>query len=209
MKNLLKNLTRITALIVAVYFICMLISCVPLFSDIQSAKMVGKGNFEITPSYSKVGPTSSSYGVQGALGLSEKVDLRMRIEQSDFGFDTGDDFIEGIYGGNETHIGVGPKISIKENHMSFYLPVFMIMVDGEVVGSEIQPTILGTVQLSKYLELNPSAKVLPLYQDMALNLGVGIGDPDKFVFRAEYGRLVTVGLEQFSVGVSIPLTKKE
>ena len=50
------------------------IGCAPIFSDIQSPKLVGKGDVEIAP-HVTMNKSQISYGMQIAYGLGKKVDI--------------------------------------------------------------------------------------------------------------------------------------
>jgi len=78
------RLTYSCLLIITFVFFCQ--SCVPVSSELQSARTVGEGNIEITPSYSSTNISidqesenvQSHLGFQAAYGLSEKLDIRFR-----------------------------------------------------------------------------------------------------------------------------------
>jgi hypothetical protein len=98
-------------------------SCAPVFSELQSARTVGKNRFEATPSYSYItyseeGETDgiqNHLGTQAAYGISSKIDVRLRYE---YIWLKDDDFTGG------THVlGIGPKFGILENIIAFSLPV--------------------------------------------------------------------------------------
>jgi len=71
---------------------CFLAGCAAPFSDLQSARTVGKGRVEVTGSYSAVSLNSEGdserlqdhTGVQLAIGVSDGVDLRTRYERISF-----------------------------------------------------------------------------------------------------------------------------
>jgi len=206
MKNLILSVISILFLIS---------SCAPVFSDLQSAKLVGKGNFEATPHFTTTSMTfdgetehaQNHFGVQLGYGLFNRIDLRARYEYID---------IEGD-GGKANIFGLGPKISILEDRIAAYLPVGFAF-GGDVEGIEeieFQPTLLFTIPAGRYVEINPSAKGILSEEDfyLAFNLGLGLStNYDLYVLRPEYGILVNPGEEgyysQFSVGATIYLFKK-
>lgn len=65
-------------------------SCAPVFSDIQSARLAGKGNFEATPHFTTASFTSDSetdhvqnhFGLQVAYGISDRFDVRPGMKTS-------------------------------------------------------------------------------------------------------------------------------
>lgn len=207
----MKKLAFRILAIVALLSILLNESCAPVFSDLQSARMNGKGNIDVTPSFSQVsfaeGGESASvqthFGVQAGLGLSDKTDLRTRIEHISV---KGEDF-------GATVIGVGPKFSIVEDQIAAYIPI------GTAIGSdvntndlwEIQPTVLATFPVNDLVEINPSLKYIIQLSGgddlVAINFGIGIGEYGKFVVRPEYGLLYNLGesghFSHFSLGVNL------
>jgi hypothetical protein len=192
-------------------------SCVPVFSEMQSAKLVGKSNIELTPGFSSIvssfkdeGDRETEHvqnhiGIQAGYGLSNGVDLRLR-----YGYIWVDD-----EGGVAHVVGVGPKISLLRNHIAFYIPVgFAFGGDIEDSGDtwQVHPTVLGTIPIASFVEVNPSLKYLIPFQEdsdnlLAVNMGFGLsGDFEKWVIRPEFGLLYNPGEEghyqHFSIGVT-------
>ena len=192
--------------------------CAPVFSDIQSAKLVGKGKFEVTPSYSSVkfsdddesNYVQNNYGIQGAYGIHENVDFRLRFESMNIEVNN-----RYSYGANV--LGFGPKIGITKDWAAFYFPIGFAFGDDikEVSKTwECHPTLLFTLPIGKYIEFNPSAKALfPLNRDnsdvlFAINLGAGIStNLKKWAIRPELGFLFNPGedghYKHFSIGLTI------
>lgn len=189
-------------------------ACAPPFSELQSARLAGRGRVEVTPSYSDVrfsgeGETEkvqSQFGVQLGTGIAEKADLRLRLERISVSED-GEDVEVYVVGG-------GPKFALVPDRVAFYLPV------GFAFGSDIEtsetfqthPTLIGTLPLSRGLDVTGSTKALvPLGNDhditVAFNLGLGIGEGiSPVVLRPEVGMLINPGEEgrfwHFSLGLS-------
>jgi hypothetical protein len=205
-------------LCIGLLFACTLIqNCAPVFSDLQSARLVGKGNIEITPSYSTVSFSESGesngiqnhVGAQVAIGLSEKVDLRTRIEHI---------WLKEEASYNETIFGVGPKFSLVKDKMAAYLPVGFAFSDiGETF--EFQPTLLFTIPvIAEKIDFNPSVKYLMTFCDgcdnlVAFNFGLAFSeDISLWAIRAEYGLLYNPGesghFGQFSIGFSYTFKNK-
>ena len=178
--------------------------CVTVFSDMQSARLVGKGKFEATPGYSSVssnfedekGKVQDEVGVQLAYGISEKIDIRFRYE-----------YVEGT-----SIIGFGPKISLLKDRIALYTPLGFAV--GEEDTWEFQPTMLFTVPIvPSKLDFNPSLKyIIPFCEEcenlVAVNAGLAISnDISKWALRPEYGMLFNPGenghYAHFSVGVSV------
>jgi len=200
--------------------IVFIIGCVPTFSTIQSAKLVGKGKFEVTPSFSMVYFSDegsmehyqNDYGLQGAYGLGDRFDVRLRYE-----------FInvppmEELYGESFSVnvLGLGPKIEIVKDRIALCLPVgFAFGGDIEDISEtwQFHPTLISTFPVGNNFEFNPSSKVLvPLNSDsdilIAFNLGAGIStNLEKWAIRPEAGFLLNPGEEghftHFSIGITV------
>lgn len=193
------------------------LSCAPLFSDMQSARLVGKNNVEITPGYSSVQfaregqreSVGSFVGLQAGYGLSDKVDLRVRYEHYQ-------------YENEETNVfAFGPKIGLVKDRIAFYLPVgfaFGGFVQESSNSWQMHPTILFTLPIEpNKIEFNPSVKHIvsfcndcynPLF---AFNLGAGLSsDLSKWAIRPEYGLLYNLNekghYENFSIGLSLNMS---
>ena len=192
-------------------------SCMaPVFSDLQSARLVGKKNVELTPSYTTVGYTEDGesdgvqnhIGAQLAVGLSDNVDLRFRFEH----------LWEKEYAdNNEQVIGLGPKIGLVKDRIAAYLPVGAALSD--ISTFQFHPTLLFTLPVvHDQIDFNPSAKYLISFCEdcdnfLAFNLGIALSqDLSKWAFRAEYGFLINPGesgsYRQFTFGFSFPLNKR-
>ena len=207
------------SLIVFFALVCtsaLITSCVAPFSDLQSAKLLGKGNIEVTPSYSSVSVSDEGetdhiqnhFGAQIGFGLAKFMDLRLRYEHISATIDE-----ESV---SANVIGFGPKFRLAKNWLAFYLPIGFAFGGDIEDGSEswqIHPTLLATVPVGKYLEINPSAKIMiPFSSDafdtlLAFNLGLAISsDVSKWAIRPEIGICTTGGsgyFMQFSVGLSL------
>jgi len=194
-------------------------SCSSSFSELQGARLVGKGKTEITPYYTSVsgggdGETSgiqNQIGVNTAVGLSPKMDLRMRMEN--IWLKEGE-FTDGL-----VVVGAGPKLSVVENVMAFYLPVGRALGEGTSESWEIQPTVLLTwpaIQNKLDINLTPKYIITPCEDCadfVATNLGFAVSsDLSRWALRAEYGYLWDPGEtghnSQFSIGFSSTFGKK-
>lgn len=197
--------------------------CAPVFSELQSARTVGEGEWELTPGYTSVSYTGESneggketehvqnhLGFQLAYGLTDNFDLRLRYE-----------YLSVDDGGTKANIiGIGPKYEFVENWLAAYVPVGLAFGgDIEKPGDyfEVHPTLLFTAPFNKYLELNASTKyILTFHQDrsdfLAFNVGLGLStDRSKYVLRPEYGLAYDLQEEghygQFSVGVTFYMSE--
>lgn len=193
-------------------------SCAPVFSEMQSARMLGKNRFEVTGSYSSVSfaddgesdQVQTNVGTQVGYGITDKVEIRGRFEHIKV-----NDLDETV-----NVIGFGPKISLVDRYMSFYLPV------GNGLGDynenwQMHPTMLFTLPVVKdVVEITVAPKYLLTFCEgcndgFALNAGLSVGELDRFAFRLEYGLLKsTEDFDQgqynhFSIGASVTLGKRE
>lgn len=193
-------------------------SCAPVFNELQTAQMVGKGNVEIFPSFSSVSVTEdgetdnvqNQLGIQGGYGISDKVELRFRYE---YVYLTGEnDFSDGL-----SVIGFGPKVSLIENRLAFSLPI------GRPFGNddedfdemwEIHPTIMCTLPISKdQFDLTMSSKYLIRLESdvdnlIAFNLGAAIGtNLNNWSIRPEFEILFNPGESGNAKQLSIAFSK--
>lgn len=179
--------------------------CAPVFSELQSAKLVGRHNVEITPSATTVSSSDSDgsehvqdeFGVQLATGVNDHLDLRARYVR-----------VEGV-----NVVAFGPKVGIVKDHLAFAIPLGLAFGADVDSGDSLQihPTLIGTLPAGKVVELNGSVKYLvPLSNKggdnlVALNFGLGLG-PERWKLRPEVGFLMNPGEEghftQFSLGFS-------
>jgi hypothetical protein len=186
------------ALLALASTLAFLAGCVAPFSDLQSAKLLGKGNFEVTPSYSSVTVTDSDagttehiqdhFGAQIGFGLANFMDFRLRYEHISATVDT-----ESV---SANVIGFGPKFRLMKDWLAFYVPIGFAFggdVDESSQTWQVHPTLLGTLSIGKSFELNPSAKIMiPFDSDIetlyAFNLGAAIStDVRKWSLRPEIG----------------------
>ena len=183
------------------------VACAPVFSDFQSAKLVGRDRVEVTPSASTVSASGSEggghlqeeYGLQLGAGVLDRLDLRARYVR-----------VEGVNG-----IGFGPKVALVKDRLALALPVgFAFGPDIEIAKTwTVHPTLLLTQPVTGRLEVNASAKgLIPLSEDggdtlVAFNVGVGIGDLERWAIRPEIGLLFDPGesghFTQFGLGFTV------
>ena len=180
--------------------------CAPVFSDFQSARLVGRERVEITPSASTVsvsgedgGHVQDEYGVQVATGLLDRLDFRARYMRA-----------EGING-----IAFGPKLGLVKDKVALAVPVGFAF--GEDVDSgktwALHPTLLLTGPVNPHVEVNGSIKgLIPLSKDggdtlVAFNVGLGVGDLERWVIRPEVGFLFNPGesghFTQFGIALTV------
>lgn len=190
--------------------------CAPItISDLQSAKVIDKGKFEFTPSYSKTN-SSMHYGFQAAYGLNKNLNLRFRYEKikfTNFIPTSSPDFINtSIFNDFKrfTHLSIGIKSQLKKNKSAIYIPLSITRLDYNtmVLLKSIEPTYLRTFRLNKYLDITPSLKSIFNIEEqgilLAWNIGLGFSnDKSKWALRAEVGNLLFTSVYHNSIGLSI------
>jgi hypothetical protein len=200
-QNIIVPMVGITCLIITLQ------GCAPVFSEIQSARTVGKDNVEITPSYSSSGYANGGLGFnhlgfQFAYGISNNIDIRFRYE---FIWSKGENFEFQMM----SIIGVGPKINLLKDKISFYIPIGRGLGKMTRYTWEIQPTFLFTLPIVKdKVEVTLSPKYLVFTNSFAVNLGFSLSSNlSKWAIRPEYGMLFYPDgsgfYSQFSLGYSI------
>ena len=104
----------------------LIVGCMPLtISNLQSARIVDKGNVEFTPSVSTTLNTFN-LGVQTAYGLNRKSNLRFRLERIFINTCNRDDNCENSfinYKFNLTHLSFGLKYQLIRSKSAIYLPI--------------------------------------------------------------------------------------
>lgn len=214
-KPKIKKMKRLFYFTLVLQIVLVFLSgCAPAFSELQSARTVGKRNFDVTGAFSTVNFSEDSksehvqnhLGFQAAYGLTDGIDFRARYEYIWLDAE-GENISANI-------LGFGPKFSILQDRIAGYLPLgFAFGEDIEETNTwQFHPTLLVTLPVEDVLEINPSFKVLlPFEEEMetlvAVNLGLGLRISKGLILRPEYGLLFNPGESghygQFSVGVTI------
>jgi hypothetical protein len=186
--------------------------CAPVFSDFQSAKLVGRDRVEVTPSASTVsfsdtesGHVQDEFGLQLGTGVLDGMDLRAGYVRA-----------AGVNG-----VGFGPKIALVKDRLALALPVGFAFGEGVEISKTwtAHPTLLLTQPVTRRLEVNASAKgLIPLTEDwggslVAFNVGLGIGDLRRWAIRPEIGVLFDPGdsghYTQFGLGFTVFANKSK
>lgn len=215
-----KNIVlRTIAAVVALAIFAALQSCAPVFSELQSARTVGKNRFELTPSYSTVSFTSDKetdgiqnhLGLRAAYGITPKLDLRFAYERI-WPKEEGE-FSDGV-----DVVGIGPKVSLVENMVAVSLPVGRALGEDSKDSWQFHPTLLLTLPaVPDKFDITLAPKYLFTFCEdcedlVAVNLGLALSsDLKKWAIRPEYGMLFNPGEEghfgQFSLGVTVAFGK--
>ena len=190
------------------------IGCAPItFSEIQNAKLVNKGEYELTPSMS-IAHNTKNFGIQGAYGLSKNTNIRMRIERIIIKTDFEEGRLLSYFNIKEslTHFSTGVKYNLIKNRLALYIPVSFTLMDN-TPGSQlflIEPTLLSTFFGRSIFEINPSIKIITNPKHITepiwvANLGIGISpDLRQWALRLEAGCLgLPRCMPQVSLGLSI------
>lgn len=198
--------------------------CAPVFSELQSARTVGKNRVEITPSYSSINYSEEGWGdgfqkhvgAQVAYGITPRLDMRLRYEFI---------WLKDAADENVSVIGFGPKFALWQDWLAVTVPVGKIISDigADVNGNppntwQVHPTLLFSAPVIKdMVHINLSPKLLiPLCDDcqslVAANFGLALStNLNKWALRPEYGVLFGPELEgyysHFSIGISAAFGK--
>lgn len=202
--------------VITIIGMTLLTSCATIYTEFQSAKTLGEGNSEITPTVSGIwysfeeesGYAQTNVGLQYANGLTDRVDVRFRYEMV---FPDGLD--SGI--GDINVFAIAPKVSLLEDQLAYNMPIgFAFGEDIETNETvEIHPTMIFTQDLSDQVELNLSGKyIIPLDSDrdnlVAFNVSFG-GLLNSAIIRPSAGILLNPGEEgiffDVGLGLSVPL----
>lgn len=211
MKNLLNTIACGLIVLVGTQ------SCAPVFSELQSARMAGAGQVELTPHYSttSVAEGGDSEGIQNHLGLqlavgvSPKVDLRFRYENiwlKESGI------LDGL-----SLIGFGPKFSLIQDRLALYTPFGTAVGDGVTDSWQFQPTVFLTLPVvPQKLDFTVAPKLVVQFCDdcdsyFAFNTGLAISsDITRWAFRPEFGLLFggdNSTASHFSFGISFNVSR--
>jgi hypothetical protein len=181
-------------------------NCAPVFSELQTAKTVGKGNVELSPNGTIVfedgfGHIQDEIGAQLIYGLSDKVDLRLRY----------------VYvAGGKTHahvFGVAPKISLRKDKIALNLLVGT-GYDSELnqfLDFNFHPSLLFTSTITENkIDLTLAPKLLIIVRDgiyPAINFNSSLSSNlQKYSIRPEVGLLYADGIfVQASLSFSLVL----
>lgn len=209
---IMKHAMKIPLLLQAVISLG-LVSCSPVFSDLQSARTVGQGRVEVTPHYTSAsvsdGESSESIqrhiGLQAAIGITPRFDIRIRYENA---------WLEGAgFGDGISILAVGPKVSLLENHIALSVPMGRALGEGTLESWQIHPTlILSLPAIPDKIDVTLAPKYLmrlcgECENFIAVNMGLAISSNLRnWAIRPEFGLLYNPGepghFAQFSVGVS-------
>src|SRR5262249_53258859 len=162
-------------------------------SDFQGARLAGRGNVEVTGSYSSVhfsgsgesGELQREYTAQLATGVSDHVDWRFRYTR------VGPPGGSGESGGVNV-LGFGPQWANTSQRFAMALPVGFAFGNDIDIGDtfQIHPTMFVTLPYGRGLEVNSSGKILLPVRGgsvgFAANVGLGLSsDLNRWAIRPE------------------------
>ncbi len=184
--------------------------CAPVFSDLQSARVLAPGQTEVTPSIGTVAMSpvedddlpqgwsryQDQVGVQAGVGTSAGVELRGRAE-----YVVAPDLTEIGSGVEAFMVALGVKVPVFADRVSVYVPVGLAFGESLETSDTIalMPTLLTTVPLAPgRAELNLSAKLLAFFGNTrpmwAVNAGLALGkNVRRLAVRPEVGFLFDLG----------------
>ena len=180
-------------------------SCiVPVNTSMESARMLGTGNVEVTGTFSSysLNADGESVGINDNLGLrigygiSDKFDLKLRYVH----LFTSNDFEENP---NVSYLALAPKVSLKEKKIAITMPIglYFAKVDGESMDTWfVSPRLIYTYPFpNDKVELSISSKADFYFEEdsdpsIGFSLGAGFSsDFSKWAIRPEFGVLFFTG----------------
>jgi hypothetical protein len=205
-----------TAALFGIAFI--LAGCAPVFSELQSARTVGKNRLELTPAYSAAYATveemkgekmQSHIGVRANYGLTSRFDVGLRYERIWLTEEAEAD--RGI-----SIVGVSAKMALLENRVAVSLPLGRALGEDSKDSWQLHPTLLLTLPaVPDKVDITLAPKYLLTFcedcEDLfAVNIGLALSnDLNKWAIRPEYGLLYNPGekghYSQFSLGITFAL----
>ena len=210
----MRKATFIITLLTVVYLsLSSCVSIAPVHSSFEKAGTLGKGNVELSGSFSRyiVGangesePINKNLGFRAGYGISDKVDIKLRYENLMLNEKIPDvDF-------KASYFSVIPKINFIPGRLSLFVPLsmyrFKTVESGNTYKSSsysIAPHLISTfTSKSNTADISPSLNVEYLFDTekgsegsflMGFNLGAGFSsDLRKWAVRPEVGYLFKPG----------------
>jgi hypothetical protein len=213
----MKN--QIVLCVAALMVLVLAQSCAPVFSEMQTARLAGEKQVELTPFFTSTSTGNKSEGIdnesvqthlglQVAYGVSPVVDFRFRFESVSANVaEQGDDI--GV-------IGFGPKFSLIKDRLALSTIFGTPLGKGISNSWQFQPSLIGTLPVIKdKIDFTVAPKaVISICDDcenyFAVNTGLSFSSNlNKWALRTEYGRLFYGEDEgrasHFSVGFTVNL----
>lgn len=182
----------------------------PVFSDFQTARVVERGEWELTPVVSHL-PTldQTNAGLQAAVGIGSNVEVRARyvraftrdlLDEADSPFfDSDSRFFEND-GSDFNTASLGLKFSLIGGVLAAHLPVEVVFAAGSETATTLRPALIATVPVTKSVEINSSVNVILPHGLTSVNVGLGIGDLGLWSVRPEAGVMLNTGYTSVGLG---------
>lgn len=182
----------------ACFFLTLFASCVaPLNTSYESARMLGKGETELTGSYTHYTVSSegesdainNNYGVRLGFGFNDIFNLKLRYERL---APTSED-ASGV-----NYIDIAPKFQIVKGKIAGTLPLGLYF-DGDDSEFVLSPKFIFTYPANDKFEVSLATKadIFPGDVDnvyLGFNLGLGISsDLNRWAIRPEAGLMIDPG----------------
>ena len=208
--NNLNKLNKFLYILIIIIISIIIQNCAPVYSDLQTARTVGKNRVEIIPVYTAYNLYHEgdnafkqyNIGIQTGYGITERFDIRFRYEVLWYK----------EHGDGEKVLGIGPKYSIVRDKIAFSMPIGRVLGYGYQNSWEIHPTCLFTLHVWKEkidFTLSPKYLIsLSRYGGSypAINFNISISNNlKKWAIRPEYGILFDPGEPWFFGQCSVSL----
>jgi hypothetical protein len=172
-----------------------------IYGEYQSARVLGKGRVEATVYYTTAtinynGDSRRVFnflGLQSGIGLSERLELRIRYDRLYF--------VDGEIDEGSNLVFLAPKYSLLKDRISATLPIFLMFSEGGSGNWQLQPALLFSLPMSEKLELTFTPKYFISIDDeyeggfISFNLGFAIGRLGEWAIRPETGLMFKPGEE--------------
>jgi len=188
---------RLSSIETIFIFIIFLSGCIINTSYMQDPKLIEQGKVEITPSIiNELIFTKNHYqcGLQLKYGFTEKTNIILKTiymenpNKNDTSAWFSGDGVDNVF---YQSIGI-LKRTYKDN-WNYYLPIGFTINESLIIPS-LEPTLLYGKAINKYIDFNPSMKIIIPYSAIFLNMGFGIStNKDKWMLNPEVGVAISFG----------------
>jgi len=201
----MKTLKRLVLPVFSLLISLLMTSCiVPVNTTMESARMLGSGNVEVTGSFSSYSLSSEgesagindNIGLRVGYGVSDRVDLKVRYIRLFSSFESEDS-------PDVNYLAFIPKVSLTEKRFAVMAPFGMYFATVDGVNEDtwfVSPRLIYTYPLpSDKVEFSISSKADFYFEDdsdpsIGFTLGAGFSsDFTKWAIRPEVGLLFFTG----------------
>lgn len=181
--------------VITLLFPMLLASCVaPINTTYESARMLGKGEIEVTGNYSHYSASSegesdavnNNFGVRLGYGINNKINLKLRYEGLISTYEDAD---------MVNYLDIAPKFQIIEGKIAATLPLGLYFT-GDDSKFVISPKFMFTYPANDKFEVTLATKADIFPEDesnvyLGFNLGLGISsDLNRWAIRPEAGLMI-------------------